>query len=333
MIERISQSRLGRIFAFLAGASVSAICLYLAFQKTDWLEVWHHIKTMKLWALFLGLFFENISNFLLAKRWAILLQPLGQVSYWTAFWSLRISFFFNATLPARLGEPFRIYFINRKAKIPAGKAIGAMGADRFLDFVTMLMLLYLSVIVLGMRGTLPPAKIVVASSLLVLLTFLILKELPKSHRWKWLNAIFKLRANVFEGMAPLLKWEILAPTVPISLIGWCIHASVIVGFSYALGVPMSLFKAFLVVAAVNVAIAIPSSPGHIGTFELGAITMLRYFGVPFEESASIAILYHMVQLVPTLLIGAYGYYFHLLKLPQKLSAASSAEADQKQIRA
>lgn len=326
MLERISSSRLGRTATFLTGALVSASCLYLAFQKTDWSEVFHHIQTMKLWALFLGLFLENMSNFLLAKRWAILLQPLGAIPYWTAFWSLRISFFFNATLPARLGEPFRIYYINRKAKIAATKAIGAMGADRFLDLITMVALLYLSIIVLGMRGTLPPAKIVVAVSALSLVAIFLLKKLPKSSNWRWLDYLFKMRANIFEGMSPLLKWKILLPTIPISFLGWLIHGIVLVGFSYALGVPISLFKAFVVIAGVNVAIAIPASPGHIGTFELGAVTMLRYFGVPFEEAASIAILYHMVQLVPTLMIGAYGYYFHFMKLPKRQSSRAAKDS-------
>jgi uncharacterized membrane protein YbhN (UPF0104 family) len=317
MFENLLNSRFGRSLALMAGAAVSCLCLYLAFQKINWVEVWHHIETMKLWALFLGLFLENISNFLLAKRWAILLQPLARVPYWTAFWSLRISFFFNATLPARLGEPFRIYYINRKSKIQATKAIGAMGADRFLDFITMLMLLYVSVIVLGMRGTLPPTRTLVAMSFLAIVGLLVLARLPKTSSWKWLDYLFKMRANIFEGMAPLLKWKILLPTIPISFLGWFVHAAVLVGFSQALGTPISVFKALMVIAGVTVAIAIPSSPGHIGTFELGAITMLRYFGVPAEESATIAILYHMVQLVPTLCIGAYGYYFHFLKLPKR----------------
>ncbi|MDB5038398.1 MAG: hypothetical protein JWQ35_1926 [Bacteriovoracaceae bacterium] len=334
-------SRYGKPLVFLMGASISLLCLYLAFQKLNWAELLHHIRTMKLWALFIGLVLENISNFLLAKRWAILLSPLGEVSYWTAFWSLRISYFFNATLPARLGEPFRIYYINRKSKIPAAKTIGSMGADRFLDFVTLLVLLYVSVIVLEIRGTLPQTKILAIATVLATLIVIVLAKLPKSSKWKNMDRLLKFRTHIFEGMTPLLKWKVLLPTIPISFLGWIVHAAVIVSFSYGLHVPISLFKAFMVIAGVNIAIAIPSTPGYIGTFELGAITMLRYFGIPIEEAASIAILYHMVQLIPTLLIGAYGYYFHFLKLPvrtkeieipsSEMVAAEDTESDREKV--
>jgi uncharacterized protein (TIRG00374 family) len=254
----------------------------------------------------------NIHNFLLAGRWFLLLKPLGALTYWDAFWSLRISFFFNSSLPARLGEPFRVFYINRRTQISAARTVGAMAADRALDFGTMCLLLYISAVVLGMRGSLPATETIAGATLLFCVLLMILALLPKNSRFKWLNAILQTKAKIFEGASPLVRFDVLAATIPISLLGWFIEACLIVGFSYGVGMPISLFKGFMVVAAVTLAISIPSSPGHIGTFELGAITMLSFLGVPPAPAATIAILYHMIQLIPTLLIGAYGYHFHFM---------------------
>ncbi len=322
LADKAMQSKWGRLGILIMGACISVICLYLAFQKIDLKNFSRHLFAMNIGALLAAIALMQFNNFILAKRWALLLQPLKYVPYWTAFWSLRISFFFNATLPARLGEPFRIFYVNRKTKLPMTKAIGAMAADRFIDFTTMLAVLYVSVIVLGIRGSLATTKTIAASLVLGILTLLALAKLPRGSKWTWLDRVLKVRASIFEGMTPLLRWKTLLPTLPLSFLAWFFHGLTIVIFSYGVGEPISLFKAFVVVASVTVAIAIPSSPGHIGTFELGAMTALRYFGVPFEAAATIAVLYHMVQLIPTLLIGAYGYYFHFLKLPQKKVSSS-----------
>ncbi len=303
----------GKLTIFLLGGIVSITCLYFAFRKLNLSEVLENFSRMGFGAICVGLILANLHNFLLAKRWHLLVQPFGSISYWTAFWSLRISFFFNASLPARLGEPFRVFFITRKTKISAARLVGAMGADRFLDFITMSLLLYLSSVVLGVRGSLPPWSTILLSTLAFLALFLGLTQLPKHSSIQWLNGFLQIRARIFEGIASLKNYRILLSTVAISLLGWLIEAVIVVAFSHGVDSPISLYKAFMVVAAVTLMIAIPSSPGHIGTFELAAITMLSFFGIPPNNAAAIAILYHMVQLIPTLLIGAYGYQFYFLK--------------------
>ena len=274
-------------------------------------------------AIVLALVLVNLHNFLLAFRWKFLLSHLGKVPYWTAFWSLRLSFFFNASLPARLGEPFRVWYIHRMTKISPARAVGALGVDRFLDFVCLFALVYISALVLGMRGNLPATSTIVGATISVFALFFVLAKLPKHSKVGWLHWLLQLRSRIFEGIASLKSIRVMSSAIPISFLGWCIEASILVVFSYGLGDPFSIFRAFMVVAAVNVAISIPSSPGHIGTFQLGAMTMLLFLNVGKGQAATIAILYHLVQLIPTLLIGAFGYYFYFMRIP-KISKTAKA---------
>lgn len=312
---------------FVAGVLVSAICFYLAFRKLDWAYVGHKILRMDWKAIAFGLVLVNLHNLLLAKRWQLLLKPLGRITYGQAFWSLRVSFFFNASLPARLGEPFRVFYVHKRTPISAAHAVGATAADHCLDFITMGLLFLVSVFVLEMRGTLPPIDTLVFSLVVVILGLFALAKLPKQSRFRWLNWLFQLRVKIFEGAMPLLKWRVLLPTIPISLLGWLIEAMIIVSFSYGVGAPISFFKAVMVNAAITLAISIPSTPGHLGTFEFGAITMLSFFGLTRSQAATIAICYHMIQLIPTLLIGAYGYHFHFIEPVKKKKKSSPALAD------
>ncbi len=307
----------------VTGLSISVLCLWLAFRKVHWAELWASLRSMSLPILVMSLVLINLHNFVLAKRWHIIVNQLTAVPYWTAFWSLRISFFFNATLPARLGEPFRIFYLHRLCSLSAARGVGAMAADRFIDFVTMLVLLYTAVIVLGVRGIVPPIKMVLLGFVLVVISLLVATRLPHQSHHKWLDRILKIRLHISQGLKPLIHLKSLLPCLALSWLGWCLQGFVVTLIAFGLGEPLSFFKALMVVAGITVAVAIPSSPGNFGTFELGAIAILTYFKVPPTQAASIAIVYHMVQFIPTLLVGAYGYYFRFLHLSPTRQAPGS----------
>jgi uncharacterized membrane protein YbhN (UPF0104 family) len=71
----------------------------------------------------------------------------------------------------------------------------------------------------------------------------------------------------------------------------------------AFHLPHDLAHAMAVLFGVNVALAIPSPPAALGSFELGAGTALVAFGGPTERAAAFALGYHAMQLLPTLVMG------------------------------
>ena len=59
----------------------------------------------------------------------------------------------------------------------------------------------------------------------------------------------------------------------------------------------------LVYLAVNLASALPSTPGQIGLIEAGAVFALVGLGVGPNHSPAFALLYHLAHLLPTTLLG------------------------------
>jgi uncharacterized membrane protein YbhN (UPF0104 family) len=59
----------------------------------------------------------------------------------------------------------------------------------------------------------------------------------------------------------------------------------------------------LVLLSLNLAIAVPSTPAQVGAFELGASAPLALLGVPPERALAFALLYHVMQALPTTLAG------------------------------
>jgi uncharacterized membrane protein YbhN (UPF0104 family) len=116
----------------------------------------------------------------------------------------------------------------------------------------------------------------------------------------------RLRATLTErrpgapvlGMRTLVRatwWSVGADAMDVGLIYLCARS---------LGIDAELYRCLTVYAAVNVAIAIPSTPGHVGALEAGASLSLIAMGVPRPAALAFALLYRLVQWVPVTLAGA-----------------------------
>lgn len=75
--------------------------------------------------------------------------------------------------------------------------------------------------------------------------------------------------------------------------------------SFHFTVDFPLYTCFLLVALVCLGIAIPSSPGYIGTFELSTFLSLQIANpaITMSEAVSFALILHLVQIVPIIIIG------------------------------
>jgi len=96
------------------------------------------------------------------------------------------------------------------------------------------------------------------------------------------------------------------------LTSWIADATLILVVMHAIGLPMQVGAALLVLLAANVAIAIPTAPGNVGALELGVAFALTRLGVPGERAAAFAILYHGIQLATLVAVWSIGAGFNAL---------------------
>ena len=68
-------------------------------------------------------------------------------------------------------------------------------------------------------------------------------------------------------------------------------------------VPSVLKRGWASAQPVRIAVALPSTPGHVGAFELGGVVALRLLHVSDARALAFALLYHLVQILPVMLVG------------------------------
>jgi uncharacterized membrane protein YbhN (UPF0104 family) len=82
----------------------------------------------------------------------------------------------------------------------------------------------------------------------------------------------------------------------------------VLGFSFwilmqGFDLHLSIAAGMLVVVAINLSLVLPSSPAALGVFEAATVVALRAFKVPQADALSYALVLHLLNFVPFLVIG------------------------------
>jgi uncharacterized membrane protein YbhN (UPF0104 family) len=107
---------------------------------------------------------------------------------------------------------------------------------------------------------------------------------------------FVERGGMTAAVMQALTWSLLGDATEVALIALCLDS---------LGIHVGLATSAVVFASLNLAMALPSTPGQVGVFEAGAGLGLMMAGLPGEVAVAFALLYRLMLWLPvTLAAGA-----------------------------
>jgi uncharacterized protein (TIRG00374 family) len=89
-----------------------------------------------------------------------------------------------------------------------------------------------------------------------------------------------------------------------TVLHWLTHALALwLGF-LAVGMDVPVSAALFLQGVLAIGVAVPSSPGFFGVFEVAATVGLAVYGVPKDVAVSWALGYHLLSFIPITIIGA-----------------------------
>jgi uncharacterized membrane protein YbhN (UPF0104 family) len=235
----------------------------------------------------------------------VVASPFARAAYWRAIlgtaepvpYRLLLRYTFaanaaNAVLPARAGDAMRVWWLRDRHGIPVAQTAAAVLVEKVGD------LLALTLLVAPLPWLLPRLPEGVASALetVLLIGAVVIAVLAvagrHSTRLRWLS-----------GLAVLRRPAVLFRAFRAILATWLLDVGCVLLVMVAVGLPAHAPDALLVLLFVNLATAVPATPGQLGTHELGALAALRLQGVPAEQAVAFALLYHAAQLAPVFVLG------------------------------
>lgn len=303
-----------RAVSLAIAAALAAVLLYYSLRGIDWNLVGGAIASADPLRLVIAALLGTSTLFLRAVRWRVLLNAEGDVKIPTAFWATSAGYFGNNFLPARGGELVRTLMISSRHQLDTAYVLATALSERVADAITLVGISALVLLVLPAQpGWLAAAAkpfgilgLIGASAIAVLPLFSSMAvrtvaraPIPEAWRPRAIRSVeHGLRGlRAFHG-----AWRLTA-FIALTLVVWFLDAVGAIVTAAALGYSMSLPVAFLLMTALGLASALPSTPGYVGLYQFAAVTALTPFG--FTRSQAIAFIL-VSQALLYVVIGVWG---------------------------
>ncbi len=129
---------------YLVLLAVAAGLLWLSFRGIDWRATFAEFESINYGWLGISIFVSVIAFFSRARRWNLLIEPLGHApGIFRTINALMIGYLANLAIP-RLGEVTRCGTLSRSAHVPFNILLGTVIVERVLDVICLSACLFLT---------------------------------------------------------------------------------------------------------------------------------------------------------------------------------------------
>lgn len=307
----------------LLGIAISVALLYFSLRGIHFSEVVEHVRKARLGPMLLAVSLATLTFVLRLFRWQLLLHgddgrrlPPGPL--WHA---IAMGFMANNVLPLRMGEVVRTLAAASLTQTRFTPVLASVAVERLFDAITVVSLLALGLFTATLPRTALSAKVanivtfggIAALSGLLLAALVVAFPLVAERLVRKIIPSEKLAARLI-GLIEGIRHGLSALGSPMRAVGAALWSVALWGLSalsfhvmfQAFGIDVDFAGALLMQGLIMFGIALPSTPGYVGAFELPIITVLALYEVNKDLAAAYALTYHVTTFLPITLLGAWS---------------------------
>ena len=315
---------------FIAFLAVGVVLLMFAFSNVNFTRLAADLKEANYYWLLLSILFGFIAYVSRARRWVLLINPLGyHPTLKNSFYALMTGYLANLALP-RIGEITRCVALGKKEKIPVDQLIGTVVVERTIDFLSLMTIMIFLIITSGdqisiflKESILIPIQQKISSifgstwilwSLLFLLMvtalFLTIRYKKRLRKIRFFAKMFDLARGIINGLKTITnlkrKWEFILLTI-IIWINYALMTWVVV-FSIESTSHLTFGDSIFLLVIGGLAMSAPVQSG-LGAFHyIISRGLLIVKGIPLEDGLVYALLTHESQLIFVAIVGTISFF-------------------------
>ena len=331
-----------KITGFLA---LGVLLLYFAFRGVAMDQLAATLREANFLWIGVSLCFAFISFFSRARRWVLLIEPLGyKPSFRNTYHSLMVGYLSNYALP-RLGEVTRCVTLGRREKIPVDSLIGTVIIERVIDLIMLLLIMLILLFswmdkfgtffseqvfdplkgkVLDSFGGTWVFWLMVAGSgcILLLALFLLRKKLVKIPLVK---KIFGFVRGMADGLKSIYKmnrkWEFVFHSIFI----WILYIMMtwVVVFALKDTSGLTIIDGVFLLVIGGLGMSAPVTAGFGAFHWIVSRGLMVVYDLTLEQGTAYAILAHESNSILTIVLGAISYIV-LMTTAKKLTSTEKA---------
>lgn len=325
------------------GIVLSALLLWWTLREVSFADVWGVLRQSNVLLFLLSTVAATLIFPLRARRWRTILEPVaGAIPFGPLWRSTAIGIMMNNVFPLRAGEFARAFALTREVpRVPITSALGSLAVDRIFDAIVLLALMFGAMLDPAFPAgvelwgrTVPQLAaggIALVAMLLIVCYTVVLQPARVLQLVAWCarRVLPRFEAKIVEmvdhgvgGLAVLKDTRRFLEVLFWAVAHWVLNALAFYLAFLAVGMDVPFSAALFLQGVIGIGVAIPSSPGFFGVFELFATVGLAVYGVTNELAVSWAIGFHLLSFIPITIFGAV--YFARLGL--SIASVSSAKA-------
>ena len=331
-----------KIAGFLA---LGVLLLYLAFKGIAFQELKSTLSGANYWWIGLSLVFLTLGFVLRARRWMLLIQPLGyRPSLKSTYHSLMVGYLSNYALP-RLGEVTRCVSLGSKEKIPVDSLIGTVIIERVIDMLMLLLIMAFLLISrmeqfgaffgekvfgpMGERiseifgGTVLFWILVGVFCVVLLLAIFIFRQ--RLLKIRLIRKIADFLKGILDGLSTIgrmeRKWEFIIQ----SFLIWFIYILMtwVVVFALKDTAHLGFIDGVFLLVVGGLGMAAPVTGGFGAYHWITSRGLVHVYGLTLEQGGAYAILAHEPNSMFTIILGLISYALIVSSQRRKKAAADS----------
>jgi glycosyltransferase 2 family protein len=297
----------GKVLIALVGVTLSALFLWLAVRNADLDAVRHAIADARLGFVFLTVLALAVAWGFQAARWRRIADAP----------SLRLGSFYgmllgglacNNVLPVRVGELLRAGWLSRDAPMPGGRAFGSVVLDRICDIVTITVFFAIGLQAVASAEWLVRLGVGALLGVVLIAVALVVARLYSSKRagrtgGRPRGRLVQILRDTVEMLGEPIGRRRAGTWLGLTVCTWSLSTVATALIARSLGIELSVLEAVFVTSALALGVAIPSSPGYIGTYQWIGVAALGLLDVPKEQALAFSILLQASWYVPSTLAG------------------------------
>jgi uncharacterized membrane protein YbhN (UPF0104 family) len=288
--QRTGRSRVFQLVLLVA----LLIGLGLFARQIQYRELWAALLAAKLWPLLLVVALQFGSVLCKSIYWTTALAPVARLSVWKSF-RLTIASAVASLVVPRGGDAFKVWQLKQQLGVEVPYSLAVTGLEKLGDTTALLLITSPLPWLFSDLPTAARRALILLPTGLVLFVGLLL-VVANHPRWAerpWLAGLSLLRSPRILSVGFL--WILLA---------WFCDLAMMRLVLFSVGPTVGPGATLLMMLFINLAIAVPISPGNAGTQELGAVLALTLSGASREAALAVALIHHACQTIPMALAGA-----------------------------
>jgi uncharacterized protein (TIRG00374 family) len=270
---------------------LAVLFLYLVLRDLDWRIFFVTLKKAQYAYLPIVFLWVSTNYLMRALRLSVLLTSEKRLPITNVFWANMAGYLGNNILPARAGELVRAAYLAQKNNISASYALAVGLVERLMDLIALIVLGSFS---LSSIGVVSPVfqNALKGVSILGLIGLIIIFILP--HFGELIGRLImivpvlkeaqKIKLDRFfqqflGGLKSLHSFTRVVQFTGLTGLIWLMDAVGTVFLAYILKIPLLIQQAFVLLAALGLSSAIPSTPGYVGVYQFVTVSVLAPFGI------------------------------------------------------